>query len=113
MSSFAVVNERSLEEYVATYLKKRLLKMHKSDLGESLFINDMFYWDTFKRDEDRQGQGKVIKKLYVSHFFQLKRVRKMIERHESYLIRWINFIDDHFHKYSSCHKLSSCSDVLT
>ncbi len=87
--------------------------MHKSDLGESLFINDMFYWDTFKRDEDRQGQGqgKEIKKLHVGHFFQLKRVRKMIERHKSYLIRWINFMDDHFHKCSSYHKSSSCSDL--
>ncbi len=37
---FTVVKERRLEEYVAAYLKKRLLNMHKSDLGGSLFINE-------------------------------------------------------------------------
>jgi hypothetical protein len=43
-----VVKECKLEEYVAAYLKKRLVNMHKSDLGESLFINDLFYWDALK-----------------------------------------------------------------
>jgi len=28
-------------------LEKRLLTAHKSDLGVSLFINDIFYWDVF------------------------------------------------------------------
>jgi len=40
---FTVVKERRLEEYLAAYLKKRLLNMHESDLGDSLFINDVFY----------------------------------------------------------------------
>ncbi len=40
---FTIVKERRFEEYLAPYLKKRLLNMHKSDLGDSLFINDAFY----------------------------------------------------------------------
>ena len=67
--------------------------MHKSDLGDSLFINDVFYWDTFTNKCDRQEME--IKKLHVGHLFRLKRVRKMIVRHESYLIRWVKFIEDH------------------
>jgi hypothetical protein len=96
---FALVKERKLEGYVAAYLKKRLLNMHKSDLGDSLFINDVFYWDTFTnkctRQERKIKRGKKVKRLQVGHLFRLKRVRKMIERHESYLIRWVKFIEDH------------------
>ncbi len=39
----ALVKERRLEAYVTADLKKRLQKVHKSDLGKSLFINDIFY----------------------------------------------------------------------
>ncbi len=96
---FALVKERRLEEYVAAYLNKRLLKMHKSDLGKSLFINDLFYWDNFTNKCARQRMNrkkvKKLKRLQVGHFFRLKRVRKMIEKHESYLIRWFTFIEDH------------------
>jgi hypothetical protein len=37
---FTLVKELRLEEYVAAYLKKRLLNMHKSDLGDSLFEDE-------------------------------------------------------------------------
>src|SRR4051794_4485159 len=83
---FALVKERRLEEYVAAYLKKRLFNMHKSDLGESLFVNDLFYWDKFTnkcaRQEMKIKKGKKLKRLQVGHLFRLKRVRKMIEKHE-------------------------------
>jgi hypothetical protein len=58
----------------------------------SLFVNDVFYWDAFTNK--RSGQDKAIKRLQVGHFFRLKRAMKMIEKHESYLIRSVKFIDD-------------------
>jgi len=88
---FSFVKERPLESYVTAYLQKRLLKAYKTDLGESLFINDIFYWDALSRN--RTGQETKTKKLRVGQFLNLKRVKKMIADHESYLIRWINFIE--------------------
>jgi len=87
------MKERRLEEYVAAYLKN-LLKMHKSDLGDFLFINDVFYCGAFKNK--CAIQEKELKKLHVDHFFGLKRVTKMIAEHESFLIRWIMFIEDYY-----------------
>jgi hypothetical protein len=89
---FTTVKERRLDEYLAAYLKKRFLNMHKSDLDESLFINNVFYWDAL--NNKRVGQGKENKKLHVGQFIRLQRVTKMLERHESYLIYWINFIEN-------------------
>jgi hypothetical protein len=67
--------------------------MYKSDLDESLFVNDVFYWDAFTNKGSGQDTG--IKKLEIGHFFRLKKVIKMIDKHESYLIRWVKFIEDH------------------
>jgi len=88
---FSFVKERPLESYVTAYLQKRLLKAYKTDLGESLFINDIFYWDALSKN--RPGKEMKTKKLRVGQFLYLKRVKKMIADHESYLIRWINFIE--------------------
>ena len=88
---FSLVKERPLESYVTAYLQRRLLKAHKTDLGESLFINDIFYWGGLAKN--RPGEEKKSKTLGVGHFFELKRIKKMIADHESYLIRWIQFIE--------------------
>ncbi len=83
---------------MVAYLKKRLLNMHKSDLGDSLFINDVFYWDALKNK--CVGQEKENKKLHVGQFLRLKRVMKMLERQESYLINCMKFIEDHSNQSS-------------
>ncbi len=87
---------------MAAYLKKRLLNIRKSDLSDSLFINDMFYWDALKNK--CIGQGKENKKLHGDQFLRLKRVTKMLERHESHLINSIKFIEDHSNQSSWCHR---------
>lgn len=59
--------------------------MHVSDLGTSLFYQDVFYWDKFlKTTQDKMG-----------HFFRLKRVKKLKMRHESLLLKWLDFVDMH------------------
>jgi hypothetical protein len=95
---------------VAAYLKKRLLNIHKSDLGDSLFINDTFYWDALKNK--CIGQGKENKKIHVDQFLRLKRVTKMLDRHESYLINSIKFIEDHSNQSSGCHRSYFLSSPL-
>ncbi len=73
---FSLVKERPLESYVTAYLEKRLLRAYKTDLGELLFINDIFYWDALSRN--RPGEEMKTKKLGVGQFFNLKRVKRMI-----------------------------------
>ena len=80
---YTLTNENSLDVYVKRYIQKRLKCMHTTDLGQSLFYNDIFFWDDFyKRKKDHLG-----------HFFNTKRVKKLIERHESLLLKWISFIE--------------------
>jgi hypothetical protein len=67
---FSRVKERPLESYVIAYLQKRFLKAYKTVLGESLFINDIFYWDALSRN--RLGEEIKTKKLGVGQFFNLK-----------------------------------------
>jgi hypothetical protein len=78
---FSVTREKPLETYAQRYIKKRSEKMYKSDLGGSLFLEDIFYWDEFKKTKND----------WLGHFFRLKRVTKLINRHETLLIQWINF----------------------
>jgi hypothetical protein len=82
---FSLTQEDPLDQYVKKYIQKRLIKMYVSDLGASLFHQDVFYWDEFvKRKQDNMG-----------HFFRLRRVKKLRERHESLLIKWLDFVDMH------------------
>ena len=82
---FSVTKEDPLDQYVKKYIQKRLKKMHVSDLGVSLFYQDLFYWDGFvKRKHDNMG-----------HFFRLGRVKKLRERQKSLLIKWLDFVDMH------------------
>ena len=79
---FTVTKEKTLEFYAQRYIKKRLEKMYKSDLGGSLFHDDIFYWDKFRKEKNDS----------VGHFFRLRRVKKLINRHESLLTEWIKFV---------------------
>jgi hypothetical protein len=80
---YTFTSEHSLEFYVKKYIQRRVRTMHMTDLGSSLFYNDIFVWDDFcKRKNDHLG-----------HFFRGRRIRQLIERHESYLLRWIFFIE--------------------
>ena len=64
------------------YIKKRLERIEKSDLGLSPFYNDVFYWDTFRKNKND----------HMGHFFRMKRVRHMRERHQSLLLQWLEFL---------------------
>lgn len=79
---FQITNEKSLEEYVRRYIKKRLERIGKSDLGRSPFYNDVFYWDEFRKTKNDD----------MGHFFRLKRVKLMRERHQTLLLQWLEFL---------------------
>jgi hypothetical protein len=78
-----MTNKHSLDFYVKQYISKRMKTVVTTDLGNSLFYNDIFFWKEFyKRKKDHLGQ-----------FFRNKRVKPMIDKHESLLMRWISFIE--------------------
>ena len=80
---FMMTKEKPLSYYAQKYVKKRLENTYKSDLGRSPFLEDIFYWDQFrKRKNDSLG-----------HFFRMNRVKKLVNRHESLLIKWIEFVN--------------------
>ena len=79
---FMVTQEDPLEVYVQRYIKKRLDNIYKSDLGRSLFLEDIFFWDNFRKS----------KKDALGHFFRQNRVKKQIKRHETLLIKWVDFL---------------------
>ena len=78
---FEITKEIPLDDYVKRFIRKRLKHMEKSDLGRSLFYEDIFHWDTFqKRKNDHLG-----------HFFRLRRVKRLKENHRSLLLDWMKF----------------------
>jgi hypothetical protein len=64
-------------------------------LGESLFYNDPFMWDHLTKEYEKQKQGKIRLTLKIGHYLRLARIKKMIERHESFIVWWIQFIVNH------------------
>ena len=78
---YTVTQEKPLETYVKRYIKKRLENIYQTDLGMSLFLEDIYYWDNFKKTKSDA----------VGHLFRMKRVKKLIQRHESLIIKWIDF----------------------
>ena len=76
------MKENNLDFYVKKFIARRLKQMHKSDLGKSLFYNDIFYWDDFKK---RKGD-------HLGHLFRMKRVKNLKERHEGFLIKWLEYV---------------------
>lgn len=79
---FKITKEQPLEVYVKNYIQKRLKRIEKSDLIRSLFFNDTFYWDLFRKSKND----------HLGHFFQWKRVKHLKARHESLLLQWIEFL---------------------
>ena len=81
---FSMTKEQSLDWYVKKYIKKKLKFSQTTDLGRSLFYNDIFHWnDFYKRKNDYMGQ-----------FFRRRRVKLLIERHQSFLLRWLTYIEE-------------------
>jgi hypothetical protein len=77
------IAEHSLEFYVKKYIQKRLKTLHMTDLESSLFYNDIFVRNNYyKRKDD-----------YFGHFFRTRRVRPLLDRHESYLLMWLLFVE--------------------
>jgi hypothetical protein len=93
-----ILKERELDSYVTSYPQKRLKRVYCTDLSESLFYNDLFHWTCFINKEEKSSdkqKAKAQQKLNIGHFFRLARVKEMTDRHESYLCRWIQFIENH------------------
>ena len=65
------------------YIERRLKNIQTTDLGQSLFYNDIFTWENVKkRKNDHMGQ-----------FFRRKRVKLLLQKHESLLLKWIQFTE--------------------
>ena len=53
---YTFTRERPLDFYVRNYIQRRLCNMQSTDLGSSLFYNDVFMWDEYhKRKNDHLG----------------------------------------------------------
>jgi hypothetical protein len=78
---FTFTREEPLDNYVKRYISKRLKKMYCSDLGSSLFLEDIFFWDNFQK---RAKDG-------VGHLFTLKRVKRLKLKHRPLLLDWFGF----------------------
>jgi hypothetical protein len=79
---FQYTGEVPLGTYVQRYISKRLKNIYRSDLGHSLFLEDIFFWDKYhKRKDDELG-----------HFFRMKRVKNLQKKHRSLLLDWLAFI---------------------
>jgi hypothetical protein len=66
-------------KFIQTILKS----MHTTDLGVSLFYNDIFVWDHYHKR----------KNYHLDHLFQARRVKQIIDRHESYLLKCLLFVE--------------------
>ena len=77
-------HEQPLEFYVKKYLQRRLSSVHRTELGSSLFFEDIFLWNEFhKRKNDHMG-----------HFFRGRRVKRLTKYHESFLLKWFAFLEN-------------------
>ncbi len=79
---FVFTSEDPLDNYVKRYIKKRLKNIYATDLGSSLFLEDVFFWDNYRRESG----------VNVGHYFSMKRVKKMIANHQTQLLKWLEFI---------------------
>ena len=81
---FSFTHEDPLDKYVIRYISKRLKNMYSSDLGSSLFLEDIFFWYIFRKQPE-DGVG---------HFFSMRRVKRLKATHHSLLLTWLKFVDD-------------------
>ena len=78
---FQFTGEDPLNKYVQRYISKRLKTIPRSDLGQSLFYEDIFFWDQYRKGND-DGLG---------HFFRMKRVKNLQAKHRTLLLDWVAF----------------------
>jgi hypothetical protein len=78
---FAFTKEDTLDLYVKRYIVKRLKNMYSTDLGSSLFLEDVFFWDNYSSEYSGN----------IGQYFRLKRVSKLKANHRSLLLRWLDF----------------------
>jgi hypothetical protein len=90
---FKYTKEKPLEQYVCKYLQKRLANAHRTDLGRSMFYEDIFCWENFVNWEAKDRGRR--RSLGVGHFFRLNHVKKMKERHKLFLLTWLSFLDQY------------------
>jgi hypothetical protein len=77
----AFTHEVSLDLYVKRYIVKRLKNIYLTDLGFSLFLEDVFFWDNYNSETcGRIGQ-----------YLRLKSVTKLKANHLSLLLKWLEF----------------------
>ncbi len=79
---FTVTNEEPLEKYAQRYIKKKLMSINKTDLGHSAFFDGIFYWNDFRKTKNDS----------LGHFFRMNRIKKLKKRHETFLLKWIDFV---------------------
>jgi hypothetical protein len=86
--NFTVLSQRGCAHkllYVSStkYIKKRLERIEKSDIiRPPPFYNDIFYWDLFRTSKND----------HLGHFFLMKRVRLLLEKHQSLLFLRFKFL---------------------
>ena len=85
---FQITKEESLEEYVKKYIKKRLERIEKTDLGCSPLYNDILYWDAVHKNKND----------HLGHFFRMKRVKLMCGD-----INVCSFNGLNFYQSEACH----------
>jgi hypothetical protein len=77
----AFTHEVSLDLYGKRYIVKRPKNIHLTDLGSSLFLEDVCFWDNYN-SETCGGIGQ---------YFRLRRVNKPKANHLSLLLKWLEF----------------------
>ena len=75
----AYTQKDPLDSYVMRYISKRLNSLYTSDVGSSLFLEDILHCDGFWKKE-KDG---------VRYFFSMKRVKKMKAKHNFLLLSWL------------------------
>ncbi len=58
------------------------MNINKTDLGCSAFFDDIFYWNDFRKTKNDS----------LGHFFRMNRIKKLKNRHETFLLKWIDFV---------------------
>ncbi len=80
---FLCIHEDPLDKYVKRCISKRLNNMFSPDLIASLFLEDLFFWDNYHKQE-KDGVG---------YFFTMKRVNRLKARYHSLLLTWLEFVN--------------------
>ena len=80
---FSCTHEGPLDNYVKRYILKRLKNIFSSDLGSSLFVEDIFFWATSSKQPKDE----------VDRYFSLRRVKRLKAKHHELLLDWLEFVN--------------------